>query len=287
MAARRYGRKVKNTGADCNYYILVIYFIRRAGERSTCRAGHGSFLPGNVLRSDGARCTALPRFYGRNGKQKGLREAEMALKDTVYEDLKHRIITNDLHAGQQLYEKDFMQGYGIGRTPLREIFHRLQRDGLIEILPKLGTKVVSMDLKSLRETVQLRRELEGLAARLAARNITEKSLREIRKLLDDAQKIDSSGAEALVRMSKIDDRIHQIIYDAAGNEQLIQIIRVLLDKMTMYWFQVGFSAGEFQEQFGELEQLYAAILARAPEKSCDIMKKHIDHFAELITRNMF
>ena len=80
----------------------------------------------------------------------------MTLKNDTYQSLKQRIITNDLHAGQQLYEKEIMQAYGIGRTPLREIFHELQRDGLIEILPKLGTKVVIMDLKVLRETVQLR-----------------------------------------------------------------------------------------------------------------------------------
>lgn len=211
----------------------------------------------------------------------------MILKDKVYKDLKHRIITNDLRAGQQLYEKEFMQHYGIGRTPLREIFHRLQRDGLIDILPKLGTKVVSMDLKALRETVQLRKELEGLAARLSTRNISDKDLKKIRNLLDEAQRLDGNESKALLQMSEIDQQIHQIIYETAGNDQLIQIINVLLDKMTMYWFQVGFSAGDFQEQFGELESLYDSMLERDSVKSSEIMKKHIEHFAELITKNIF
>lgn len=211
----------------------------------------------------------------------------MTLKNETYEHLKRRIITNELHAGRQLYEKELMQEYGIGRTPLREIFHELQRDGLIEILPKLGTKVVSMDLKVLRETVQLRRELEGLAAELATRNITSDQLKEFRQFLDDVKNIDDTDPKALVKMSEIDVKIHQMIYKTAGNEQLIQIIRVLLDKMTMYWFQVGFSAGEFQEQFGELETLYNAMFKGDAAESNRIMKNHIQHFAELITNHIF
>jgi len=211
----------------------------------------------------------------------------MTFKQKIYESLKRRIITNDLHAGQQLYEKELMRECGIGRTPLREIFHELQRDGLIEILPKLGTKVVSMDLKMLRETVQLRRELEGLAAELATRNIAPNQLDEFRQLLMDAENIDNSDSEALITMSEIDGKIHEMIYNIAGNEQLIHIIRTLLDKMTMYWFQVGFSAGEFQEQFEELELLYNAMIKGDSSEAKNIMKRHIDHFAELIKKHIF
>ncbi len=211
----------------------------------------------------------------------------MTLKNKTYLKLKHRIITNDLHAGQQLYEKVLMTEYGIGRTPLRDIFHELQRDGLIEILPKLGTKVVSMDLKMLRETVQLRRELEGLAAELATGNMLPDQLAQIRQLLDEAKAVDHNDADALIKMSDIDLSIHQLIYETAGNEQLIAIIRVLLDKMTLYWFQVGFSAGEFQEQFDELELLYDAMSNGDAAAARSIMKRHIDHFAELIKRNIF
>ncbi len=211
----------------------------------------------------------------------------MSKKSNTYDNIKQRIITNDLHAGQQLFEKELMQAYGIGRTPLREIFHALQRDGLIEILPKLGTKVVSMDLKMLRETVQLRRELEGLAAELSTRNITAERLDQFRQCLDEAATIDDTDPEALIKMSAIDVKIHQIIYATAGNDQLNDILSVLLDKMTMYWFQVGFSAGDFQEQFEELELLYHAMTKGGAAEANQIMKRHVDHFAELIKTHLF
>ena len=211
----------------------------------------------------------------------------MSRKNKIYESLRQRIITNNLRSGQQLYEKELMEEYGIGRTPLREIFHDLQREGLIEIVPKLGTRVVSMDLKMLRETVQLRRELEGLAAELATPNITPDRLAKFRELLDSARKIEENDQAALIKMSAIDNKIHQIIYEAADNEQLNVFIQVLLDKMTMYWFQVGFSAMEFHEQFEELELLYRAMSSRNAAEAKEIMKRHIDHFTELVKNHFF
>ncbi|MEN8244998.1 MAG: GntR family transcriptional regulator [Thermodesulfobacteriota bacterium] len=211
----------------------------------------------------------------------------MALNRDVYENLRYRIITNELYAGQQLYEKELMQTYQIGRTPLREIFQELQRNGLIEIIPKLGTRVVTLDLRTLRETIQLRRELEGLAAELAALHIASGQLAKMKELLEKAAEIKDNSMDALKSLSDLDMDFHRIIYLAADNRQLKQMIESLMYKMSMYWFQVGFSAVEFHKQFEELEALFTAIKKRDPSEAKHIMKKHIDHFTRLIKDNMF
>ena len=211
----------------------------------------------------------------------------MALNKDIYENLRYRIITNELYAGQQLYEKELMQIYQIGRTPLREIFQELQRNGLLEIIPKLGTRVVTLDLRTLRETIQLRRELEGLAAELAALHIDARQLEKMKGLLERAAEIKDDSMDALKRLSDLDMDFHRIIYQAADNRQLKQMIESLLYKMSMYWFQVGFSAVEFQKQFEELEALFTAIEKRDPSQAKHIMKQHIDHFTRLIKDNMF
>jgi DNA-binding GntR family transcriptional regulator len=211
----------------------------------------------------------------------------MSLKKETYEKLRYRIITNDFQSGQQLYEKELMQEYGIGRTPLREIFQELQRNGLIEIIPKLGTRVVSMDLRVLREAVQLRRELEGLAAELATQHIEPEQSARLRQLLDEAAKVKTNSLDALKKLADIDMAFHRIIYEASGNRQLKEMIESLLYKMSMYWFQVGFSAAEFREQFEELEELLRAIERRKKKDAREIMKRHIDHFIKLIKKNIF
>ena len=210
----------------------------------------------------------------------------MSLKKETYENLRYRIITNVFKSGQQLYEKELMQEYGIGRTPLREIFQELQRNGLIEIMPKLGTRVASMDLRVLREAVQLRRELEGLAAELATQHIEPDQSVRLGQLLDEAAKVKTNSMDALTKLADIDMAFHRIIYEASGNRQLKEIIESLLYKMSMYWFQVGFSAAEFREQFEELEELLRAIADRKQKDARQIMKRHIDHFIKLIKKNL-
>ena len=211
----------------------------------------------------------------------------MAQKKEIYENLRYRIITNEFGAGQQLYEKELMQEYQIGRTPLREIFQKLQLNGLIEIIPKLGTRVVSLDLRTLRETIQLRRELEGLAAELAALHIETAQFERLQHLLESAAEVKTSSMVALKKLSDIDMEFHRIIYDASGNRQLKKMIESLLYKMFMYWFQVGFSSVEFREQFDELEKLLLAIEKRKHKDAKEIMKRHIDHFTRLIKDNLF
>ena len=211
----------------------------------------------------------------------------MALNRDIYENLRYRIITNELGAGRQLYEKALMQEYRVGRTPLREIFQELQRNGLIEIIPKLGTRVVTLDLRTLRETIQLRRELEGLAAELAARHIEPAQVENLQRLLESAARVKDNSAVALQKLSDLDMEFHQIIYQASGNRQLKQMIESLLYKMSMYWFQVGFSAAEFREQFDELEELLLAVGNRNDKGARNVMKRHIDHFTRLIKEKMF
>jgi len=211
----------------------------------------------------------------------------MSSKREVYENLRYRIITNEFGAGQQLFEKTLMREYHIGRTPLREIFQELQRNGLIEIIPKLGTRVVSLDLRTLRDTIQLRRELEGLAAELAAMHIETDQFHSLQHLIELAARTKTNTMEDLKKLSDIDLAFHGVIYDASGNRQLKEIIESLLYKMSMYWFQVGFSAAEFRKQFDELAELLLAMEKRKHKDAKEIMKRHIDHFSTVIKENIF
>ncbi len=234
----------------------------------------------DIYKSKNGLSSVFPaQIEGKQGER-------MSLKKKIYERLRYKIITNEFGAGQQLYEKALMQEYQIGRTPLREIFQELQRNGLIEIIPKLGTRVVSLDMRTLRDTIQLRRELEGLAAELAALHIEPDQFRRLQHLLEMAVKAKTDSMDDLKKLSDIDMAFHRIIYDASGNRQLKEMIESLLYKMSMYWFQVGFSADEFREQFNELEELLGAIEKRKYTDAKEIMKRHIDHFSTVIKENI-
>jgi len=209
------------------------------------------------------------------------------LKIEVYENLRHQIITNQIHAGQRLVEQDMIDRFGIGKTPLREIYQELQRDELIEIIPQFGTRVVTLDIQTLKEVVQIRKALEGLCAELASQNISSEEIDQLSQILEKAKEMESDHPDSLKILSQYDTDYHQIIYRAAQNKQLIKVIKSLLYKMSMYWFQSGFSMEDFREQFEELEDLLQALKERNASKAKKIMEKHIDHFLKLVKKQIF
>ena len=121
----------------------------------------------------------------------------MASKLEVYKDLQQRIITNAIAPRESLNLKGLMERYQIGRTPLREILRELQRDGLIEIIPKLGTRVTLSDIHELKKIVQVRRRLEGLVGLLAAENFTREQFKKIKAMVQKIEELDPADEDAL------------------------------------------------------------------------------------------
>jgi len=74
-------------------------------------------------------------------------------KQNVYKDLQEKIIKQELPCGTRLNEKDLMEEYDIGRTPLRDIFMKLKLECLIETIPQSGTFVNELDKAEIREAL--------------------------------------------------------------------------------------------------------------------------------------
>ena len=143
-------------------------------------------------------------------------------KDAVYQALRHRLVIQDLKPGARLSEKALMQEYGIGKTPLREVFFRLQRDGLIRRFPRSGTIVAPIDFKELRDIAEVRLSLEGLAAALACRRMTPAVLERMREMVQSMQQeLPFGPTEAFL---SAETALHATLYSVAGNDKLQGIL---------------------------------------------------------------
>ena len=214
------------------------------------------------------------------------KQTKVEIKKEVYESLRRQIITNQIPGGQRLIEQELIEEFSIGKTPLREIFQELQRDELIEIIPQLGTRVVVQDIHTLKEIVQVRKALEGLCAALASKNINTEELNQLRMILKKAKKVRKNDLTSLKILSQYDADFHNIIYQAAQNEQLTKTIKSFLYKMSMYWFQSGFSMEDFKSQFDDLENLMQPLKEHNASKAKKIMEKHIDYFLKLVRKQI-
>src|ERR1700741_2530618 len=94
------------------------------------------------------------------------------ISERAYEQLRERIVTLRLAPGTVLGEDELMRELEIGRTPLREAVKRLALENLVAVQPRSGTYVTSVDAADIVHISEVRAELEGHAAELAARRLT-------------------------------------------------------------------------------------------------------------------
>ena len=101
-----------------------------------------------------------------------LRTSEPSLTDQAYATLEEMIVTLKLPPGAAVSEAGLSQALGIGRTPIREALQRLARERLVTILPRRGIIVSEINIKSQLRLLEVRREVERLVVRSAARRAT-------------------------------------------------------------------------------------------------------------------
>lgn len=95
------------------------------------------------------------------------------LTDRAYERIEELIVTLSLPPGQTVSEYQLSEQLGIGRTPVREALQRLAREKLVLILPRRGVMVSEINVKQQLRLLEVRREVERLVARSAARRASE------------------------------------------------------------------------------------------------------------------
>ncbi|MGL4606089.1 MAG: GntR family transcriptional regulator [Eubacteriaceae bacterium] len=154
------------------------------------------------------------------------------LREIVFETIRRAIITGELKPGQRLMEVQLAEEMGVSRTPVRESIRKLELEGLVKMVPRKGAYVTPMSVNDLKEMMEIRRALEGLAAELAAKNASKEEVEELylanKKFGEAALKNDEEG------IINYDMDIHEIIYRASGNMKLLQMINSLREQMQRF-----------------------------------------------------
>ncbi|RIK34323.1 MAG: hypothetical protein DCC52_00995 [Chloroflexi bacterium] len=107
-----------------------------------------------------------------------------SLKDHAYQRIKDAILNLQLKPGAPLVEADLAEQLGVSKTPVRDALLELRREGLVTKIPYSGTFVSEITGKDIREIIQIRAVLEGLAARLATPHLSDAALEYLGGLID-------------------------------------------------------------------------------------------------------
>ncbi|HAL38178.1 MAG TPA: GntR family transcriptional regulator [Polaromonas sp.] len=145
----------------------------------------------------------------------------------AYTQIRRRILDVVWMPGYQAMEQDVALALGMSRTPVREAMIRLQREGLVDVVPRHGMRVLPVSPTDMREIYQVLTALECMAAELlAARKPSSDDLLPLvaaTTAMDEALKVDDLDAWAVA-----DERFHALLVDLSGNRQL-------KDTVLNYW----------------------------------------------------
>jgi DNA-binding GntR family transcriptional regulator len=185
----------------------------------------------------------------------------LTLVQQIANVLKDGILTGKLKGGAQLLEDKLRREFDVSRTPLREAFRILEKEGLVEILPWKGAFVREISRKDIQEVFPLRANLEGFAARLAYENSTKGLVDEMEKCLEHMRF--SIHGNDFAEYSKHHIAFHDAFIMASQNQSLINIILNL--RIFTLWHRNTYQF--YEEDFGDPLNVHREIADLFREKT--------------------
>ena len=107
------------------------------------------------------------------------------LREIVYEELKRQILVGEIAPGTRMMEVELAEEMGVSRTPIREAIRKLEKEGLVTIEPRRGAYASEISVKDMVDVLEVRQDLEGMAAALAAEKVTEEEKQAFIKVNSD------------------------------------------------------------------------------------------------------
>jgi len=221
-----------------------------------------------------------------------------ALVDKLAADLQARMLSGELPSGTRLRQAALAEEFGVSRTPVREALRKLQASGFVELRPNKGALVRGLSPREIRHAYEVRAELEGLAADLAAQRIRHDQL----DRLHDAQ---AQFREALARAiearerraspvsrardrllwARANDQFHQVIQEAAGNDVLVATLANLHRSFPRDLTRIVLAESTtlLRENIREHEAILEAIERRDPPLARELMQRHVRRAGNLVT----
>jgi DNA-binding GntR family transcriptional regulator len=193
--------------------------------------------------------------------------------ERAYHELRDRIVTLRLPPGTVLREDALMRELEIGRTPLREAVKRLALEDLVAVQPRRGTFVSPVEASDIVHITEVRAELEGYAAELAALRMSAETRVLAEALLDEVDHLTQLGdQDALMRF---DERIHRFTWEAGGNPYLTATLERYFTLSLRVWYLVLDRVPGLGHAVHDQVQLMEALLDRNGTRARTIMREHV------------
>ena len=200
---------------------------------------------------------------------------------SVADYLSAAILNGRFVPGQRLVEAELTTNLGVSRGPVREAFRRLSAEGLIEIVPNRGAVVRRLSMIEALELFEIRMELEALAARKAAENMKDLSIRDaFDKAVAPIWNVEPRQSTADYLQEN--QRFHAAIVAASANGQLIKLNQQLHLSLILAQISPSLSPHVMGASLNEHRMIASAIRARNVEAADQAIREHLGRARDMM-----
>lgn len=207
----------------------------------------------------------------RSGGAEGERARPLTVQ--AYDAIKKLILSMELRPGQFLNESTLSERLGIGRMPVHQATHRLQAEGLLEVIPRKGLVVRSDSLHDILELLEARMAMEPNITALAAERISKQEVVELQALLDRSRSLVSQSQREAFRV--IDRAFHTTVGNGAGNRILADTLRPLHERSDLIWHLRIMPDEGLEVTQREHEAILVAIIKHDAHAAREAMQAHL------------
>jgi DNA-binding GntR family transcriptional regulator len=212
----------------------------------------------------------------------GAAPAARLVAERAYVELRDRIVTLRLAPGTALREDELMREMAIGRTPLREAVKRLALENLVAVQPRRGTFVTAVEAADIVNITEVRAELEGYAAELAALRMNGEARSAAEALLDEIEEVTQPHEQEW--LMRFDERIHRFTWESSGNPYLVETLEQYFTHSLRIWYLVLDRVPGLGHAVHDQMHLLEALLDRDGSRARTIMREHVLAFQrEILT----
>ncbi len=197
--------------------------------------------------------------------------------DRIGELIEH----GELAPGERISEKQLCERFGVSRTPLREALKVLATEGLIELLPNRGARVVRLTFKKVKDTYDLMAALEGLSGELACQHISDAEIKAVRKLHDTM--LEHYHQRDLASYFIVNQQIHESILAASRNEVLQEMYSNLSQRVKRVRYSKKMTQKFWRQAVQDHENMIEALEARDSPRLGQILRDHLCNKLEVAT----
>jgi len=191
----------------------------------------------------------------------------------VADSLRKLITAEKLAPGSRLNERQLCDSLKVSRTPLREAYRILAAEGLVEVTPKHGARVVELSQDEVANIFDVLAVTEGLAGRLATEKASQAQLDQVAEL--HRQMMEAYAGRDMANYAIAAKATHDEINEAAGNPTLREIYLRLNAQVQKLRYQANLEQGNWARSIEAHEAFVAALLARDGAEVERILREHV------------